>query len=549
MAYYKLEALSFTYPNCRVPALDDICLDIREGEFLLVIGGSGSGKSTLLRHLKSVLAPHGKRSGSVLFNGEPLEKADERTQAELIGFVMQHPDDQIVTDKVWHELAFGLESLGVPQNEMRLRVAEMASYFGIGSLFYKEVATLSGGQKQLLNLASVMAMGPKVLLLDEPTSQLDPIAAADFLNTVKKLNTELGITVVLSEHRLEEAMPLADRVAVMENGRIAVCDSPANTASKLYRLGSPMFGAMPAAARISCGVGRAEEPALTVNDGRRMLLSMELEPRLLPRTQKIDHRGKPLIEAKQLFFRYEKDGEDVLRGLDISLWPGEIAAVVGGNGAGKSTLLAVLSGARLPYRGKLTVNGERKNKKFNAFDERIALLHQDPRTLFAFDTVRQELVSAASSRSAQNAESRANSMAELMELTGLMDRHPFDLSGGEQQRAAIAKVLLCEPNVLMLDEPTKGMDAGFKKSFGNKLVELKEKGYSILLVSHDVEFCAEYSDSVGFMFDGCIVSHNTPREFFCKNTFYTTAANRIARDVYPNALLTEEVISLASDGE
>ena len=317
MADYKLEALSFTYPNTAAPALDGIDLEVREGEFLLVIGPSGGGKSTLLKHLKTVLAPHGERSGRVLFCGRELSSVPEREQAAGIGFVFQHPDDQLVTDKVWHELAFGLESLGESPERMRVRVAEMASYFGLESVFYKDVAELSGGQKQLLNLASVMAMAPEALVLDEPTSCLDPIAAFDFLTTVKKLNTELGLTVILSEHRLEEAMPFADRVIVLENGRITAEGAPKRVAEELYKKASPMFFAMPSAARLSLALG--QETALTVNEGRRMLLSMGLIKKSLPGTEAAKSEAEPMINAKELFFRYEKNGEDVLRGLELNV--------------------------------------------------------------------------------------------------------------------------------------------------------------------------------------------------------------------------------------
>lgn len=547
MAHIKIEDLTFSYPNSGFNALESVSLEVGAGEFLLVIGRSGCGKSTLLRHLKPALAPHGERSGRVLFDGVPVEELPEREQAARIGFVFQHPDDQIVTDKVWHELAFGLESLGLSKERIRLRVAEMASYFSLEDMFCRSVDELSGGQKQLLNLASVMAMEPDVLILDEPTSQLDPIAATEFLSTVKKLNTELGLTVIMSEHRLEEAMPFADRTAVMEAGRITVCAEPRETAKALFEMDSPMFRAMPSAARISCAVRPGDTPALTVNEGREFISRLSPEKKAIPLPALKKPSAAPVLKADGLFFRYEKDGRDILKGLDIELYRGGIYGLVGGNGAGKSTLLSVLSGQNAPYRGRLTLNGKRLKPRFSAFENRIAHLDQDPRTLFSAETVEEDLYNAAASRNAEGAKERVLAIAELMEVGDCLKRHPFDLSGGEQQRAAIAKVLLTEPEALLLDEPTKGMDAAVKEAFGKKLLELKETGLAILVVSHDIEFCAEFADRAGFMFDGSISSENSARGFFCENTFYTTAANRIARGYFENALLTGEVIGLASE--
>ena len=532
MAAFAIEHLTFAYPKAASPALNDISFSVREGEFFLLCGVSGGGKSTLLRHLKSVLTPYGTRSGRVLLDGKPLETWDARTQAQRIGFVLQQPDDQLVTDKVWHELAFGLESLGTDAQTMRLRVGEMASFFGIQTWFDRSVDTLSGGQKQLLNLASVMAMHPDVLVLDEPTGQLDPIAAAEFLHTVQRLNRELGVTVILSEHRLEDALPMADRAAVLEQGRLTALGTPDEVARALLERGSPFFAAMPTPVRVWGGVGAPGKCPLDIRAGRALLETLRPSP--LPATNTpADSDGAPLLQLRECWFRYDRDGADVLKGLSLTVRAGELLAIVGGNGAGKSTALAVLAGQRRPYRGKVLQKAKR-----------IAALCQEPRAMFVKDTVRADLEDALRTLSLPAAERqpRMDAAVAAMALSPLLERHPFDLSGGEQQRAAIAKLLLARPDVLLLDEPTKGMDAAFRASFGALLRALCEQGTAVVLVSHDIEFCAAYADRAALLFDGQILSEGRTRAFFAGNHFYTTAANRMARPWLPDAILCREVI-------
>lgn len=523
MAAFALEHLTFAYPKAEAPALDDLSFTVREGEFFLLCGVSGSGKSTLLRHLKTVLTPYGTRSGQVLLDGAPLESFDAHAQTQRIGFVLQQPDDQIVTDKVWHELAFGLENLGTDVQTMRLRVGEMASFFGIQEWFDRDVNTLSGGQKQLLNLASVMAMHPDVLVLDEPTGQLDPIAASEFLHTVQRLNRELGVTVILSEHRLEEALPMADRAAVLERGRITALGTPEEVARALLEQNSPFFTAMPTPVRVWGGVGAPGKCPLDIRAGRAMLL--QLQPDAAPIDEITGVSGDTLLSLRECWFRYDRDGADVLKGLTMEVRAGELLAVVGGNGAGKSTALAVLAGQCRPYRGKV----QRKT-------ERIAALCQDPRALFLKDTVRTDLEDTLRTLP------RMDAAIEAMALEPILDRHPFDLSGGEQQRAAIAKLLLANPDVLLLDEPTKGMDAAFKAAFGALLQKLCAQGTAVVIVSHDIEFCAAYTDRAALLFDGQLISVGRTRAFFTGNHFYTTAANRMARPWLPDAILCREVI-------
>ena len=549
MAHFEIKNLSFSYPASKNGlALKEINLSIDRGEYIAVCGKSGSGKTTLLKHLKSVLSPHGNMEGEIYFEGKPLKESDLRQQSSKIGYVMQNPDNQIVTDKVWHELAFGLESLGIDQKTIRLRVAEMASYFGIQGWFHKNVTELSGGQKQLLNLASIMAMQPTVLILDEPTSQLDPIAAADFLNTVRKINLELGTTVIITEHRLEDIFHAADRVVVMEKGSIIAADEPHKIGEFLKAETNEMFAAMPSPVQIYYGVENDLRCPLTVREGRNWLSSLlkdkEIKIASIEEREEEDEETKvPAVTLKEVWFRYEKEAPDVLKGVNLQIPKGKIFAIVGGNGTGKSTTLKSICNICKPYRGQVLIDGKKidKYKSSELFKGNLAMLPQDPQSLFVKKTVREDLEEMLLSGEDKK---RVEEVADICDITDLLESHPYDLSGGEQQRAALAKVLLTEPKILLLDEPTKGIDNFFKLKFAEILGRLREKGVTILMVSHDVEFCAKYADRVGMFFDGSVVTTNTPKLFFSQNSFYTTAANRMSRHIFENAITNEDVIKL-----
>ncbi len=578
MAHIKIKNLTFSYPGFdETPALDDVSLDIPQGQYVTLCGRSGSGKSTLLNQLKTVLTPNGKRTGEIFLDDTPLEKVDLRTQAMEIGYVMQDPDSQIVTDKVWHELAFGLENLGIDQSTMRTRVAEMASYFGIQGWFHKDVSNLSGGQKQLLNLASIMAMQPGVLILDEPTSQLDPIAASDFLNTVKKINIELGTTIIITEHRLEDIFHASDKVVVLERGRVLLEDAPVNVGRKLKEKNDEMFTAMPAPVRIYYGTKSAlsgeyskspENIPLTVREGRTWLnILFEGQKELITSSDeeyydenKIQQAQEPAIRFKDVWVRYDRDLPDILKGATFDVPRNKIFAVVGGNGAGKSTSLRTICRMIKPYRGKIFIDGK-KIEAYNSaelFRGKIAMLPQDPKSLFVKTTAREELEEMLGVKKAAEYEKEVEKkgtdnvpldphiaeVASECEITGLLNMHPYDLSGGEQQRLALAKVLLTNPEILLLDEPTKGLDNFFKLHFAQILNGLKDRGVTILMVSHDVEFCARHADIVGMFFDGDLITTNTPDKFFGQNSFYTTAANRMSRHLFTNAITDEDVVRL-----
>ncbi|MBQ7099460.1 MAG: ATP-binding cassette domain-containing protein [Oscillospiraceae bacterium] len=526
MELASIQNLTFTYPEQEVSVLRDITLTLRPGDFAVLAGPSGSGKSTLLRQLKTVLAPHGRREGQILLNGTPIDEIPAREQAAKIGFVMQSPDSQIVTDKVWHELAFGLESLGVSNTEIRGRVAEMASFFGIQTWFHRSTNRLSGGQKQLLNLASIMVLQPELLILDEPTSQLDPIAATDFLQTLGRINRELGTTILICEHRLEDVIPMANRLIVMDQGAVIADDTPIQSFELLRKLNHPMLLSMPTPMRVWSAVGFDCSCPLTVSDGRNALSEFALNHPIRPVEKRpyIQPHAEPCMELKEAWFRYEKDSPDVLKGISLAAYPGELLCILGGNGTGKSTTLSILSGAGKPYRGRRV-----------AATDRISALPQNPQMLLVHRNVREELLSIAD-------EDRAGEMAALCRLEGLLDRHPYDLSGGEQQRTALAKVLLQNPDILLLDEPTKGLDNDFKELFASILRELTARGVCIIMVSHDVEFCAKYASRCALFFDGGIVTVDAPQPFFAGKSFYTTAANRMARHLLPDAVTPEDVI-------
>ncbi|MDR0436621.1 MAG: ATP-binding cassette domain-containing protein [Propionibacteriaceae bacterium] len=585
MALIQVEQLSFAFPNTEQDVLHAVSFELAAGEFALLIGQSGCGKTTLLKHLKTALTPYGTRSGAVRFDGRPLGEVPQAEQARRIGFVLQNPDNQIVTDKVWHELAFGLESLGTPSDVIRRRVAEMASFFGIGDWYHRNVDTLSGGQKQLLNLAAVMTMQPDLLLLDEPTAQLDPIAAVDFLAATKRINDEIGTTVLVTEHRLETAFPLADRVLTLNDGRLVADEPPRTVGLALVHESDPMVAALPAAVRLSlaldapdsvrtspeCAVAppRPAECPVSIREGRAYLarkldhahLIAEPGHRLgFPESKDVENAVKarsatevgdadgaePIISARDLWFRYSRGDDDVLRGVDLTVRQGEFACLVGGNGSGKTTTLRVLSGLHKPYRGKVRLLGldPTKAKGMELTRAGLAVLPQDPQTLFMRNTIGDDLDDVATTHFPEKEERAAMvaSAAAAAEITELLERHPYDVSGGEQQRAALALALLTRPKLLLLDEPTKGMDAFFKAKLAGVLRRLIDQGLSILMVSHDVEFAAEHASRCLLFFDGVVVTEGVPREFFSGNSFYTTAANRMSRGLVSGAITVSDLV-------
>ena len=648
MKIIELKKLSFRYSGEDKEVLSDIDLAIEEGGFYVICGASGSGKSTLLRQLKTSLQPVGQRSGRILYYGRDLEEVSQYTQSAKIGFVFQNPDTQIVTDKVWHELAFGLESIGMPQDMIRVRVAEMASYFGIQNWFYQSTDTLSGGQKQLLNLASVMVMHPKVLLLDEPVSQLDPIAAADFMATVHKLHAEFGITVIMAEHSLEEVAAYVDEVIFMKEGRLIAKGKMEELGNILETHDPSMEEILTVPMQIARGYEKLqkkkEDAAFTTNDripytvalgqkwmAQRFPLAKQEEIKGFPfikqeETEKFafakqeeaqrflgakqeeagrfpgakqeeagrfpgakqeeagrvtsvkQKEKKPLpakdpkkqnrvkrslgykkifhaIQCTELCYHYPQADVDVVDHLSFFVDEGSIFALMGGNGSGKTTTLHLLGGLLKPQKGTIEFFGKAlaKYKEKELRNGILGVLPQDPTTLFVRKTVEEDLYEVLEEQNQIKTffgETRQEIWQNVIALLGIEDllkKHPYDLSGGEQQKAALAKVLLRQPAILLLDEPTKGLDAGSKKRLGELLVGLSQKKVTILMVSHDIEFCAKYATKAGLFFDGNIASMQDTKEFFVENHFYTTAANRMCRNYFPDVVTVQDAIRVCAD--
>lgn len=514
----------------------------------MLCGPSGGGKTTLLRHLKRELTPVGSGSGNVRYKGQLLADLPAETAAGEIGIVFQNPDAQIVMDTVWHELAFSMENMGYPPAVMRSRLAEIAGLFGLEPLLYKSVHELSGGQKQLLNLASVLLLQPRLLLLDEPTSQLDPVAAREFIQTLRRLNEEMSMTVIISEHRLEEVLPLADRVLLLQGGVLQAQGSPREfvrgadqkqeqeqvfsrhaylpTASRLFLALTPEAVTLP-----------LETIPLTVREGKRWLGTLGAarhHSAAVPETEGATLTGAPLLDCREVTFRYEKDGPEVLKKLTLSLHQGELLAVMGGNGAGKSTLLHVLSGLMKPQRGKVQL----------AKGVTTGFLAQNPLLYFSYDTAAEELRHMAEIAGLSPGEEKKETdrLLDVFELRSVLSSHPHDLSGGQQQKLALAMVMLLKPGVLLLDEPTKGLDPAAKDRFADLLSHLLEQGMSIIMVTHDVEFAARHASRCALLFDGSITSQGAPPDFFSSNYFYTTVVNRMVRELLPQALTIEDVI-------
>lgn len=528
MPAIEVRSLSFSYPGADAAVLEGLDWSVPQGAFALLVGGTGSGKSTLLSLLKPEIAPAGERTGDTRVLGENVADMDVRASAERVGYVFQDPENQIVCETVWHEMAFGLENLGMSRDEMRRRVAETSYFFGLEDWLHRDTDTLSGGRKQLLSLAAVLALRPRVLLLDEPTSQLDPVAEKSFLHALFRVNRELGCTVVVATHQPRPMLEYATCAYRIEDGRVREVSDIASLGHRKELFSDEVSG-WGASRRAKNGVFSSTSGQLGSLDprtgapgakkGLKSDKSAEFEAQILPqddsgapsraggcRILPKMHAGSATTLAGS-WFRYDRASGWVLRGLDAAFSAGAVHAVVGGNGCGKSTMLSVLA---------KTVRLQRGHMERGAAS--AALLPQNPKALLVAETVRDELMEWASNCGYDEAVARER--AASLGLSGLDGRHPYDLSGGQRQLLALAKLLLIGPELLLLDEPTKGLDLASCRIIARALRGHAEAGGTVIMATHDLDFAEQVADDIAMMFDGEIACMEPPADFFSDNVFY-----------------------------
>ena len=523
MEILNIDRLSFTYSEAKAPVLKDVTFSLTPGSFTVLMGESGSGKSTLLRLIKRELSPRGKAEGEISLLGKPVSELTPRESAFAVGFVAQLPEEQIITDRVWHELAFTGESAGMGDALLRRRVGEIASYFGMGDWFRKETDTLSGGQKQLLALASVLSAEPALLLLDEPTSRLDPVAEGEFLSLLERLNREMGVTVLLATHDPARVLGMADRLLYLEEGTLLYDGTPRDVCARFAEEKLPV---LPTATRVWHSLGKKGECPLTLREGRAMLTGKTY--RTLPAKEL--PQGETVLETKTLCFRFARDSAPLCDRLSFALHKGEHLAIVGGNGSGKTTLLRLLGGFLKPVSGKILLDGKPLQKYGgDLWHRRMAYLPQEPAALFGEETVGEEYLLYCKKKGIDPAV--AEELASRLGIEHLWERHPLDLSGGELQLCALGRLLLQQPEILLLDEPTKGVDAFATRRLEAILQELVAKGTAILTVTHDLEFAGRNAHTCALLFDGVLTEPRPVEEFFTQNRFYTTDLSRMTQGV------------------
>lgn len=539
-----IKHLTFTYSEQSTPILNDISLTVNSGDFLVIVGDTGSGKTTFLNNLKRELLPRGTRKGTVLVAGKPIGSMTKLTSAQTVGYVAQDPQAQPVTATVIEELAFSLENIGCPSNEIERRITELANFLGLDQNLDRQIHQLSGGQLQLVNLASVLILRPKLILLDEPTSQLDPLTAQHFLTVLQRINRELGITIILTEHRLSTVAAMANRMILLQDHRLSFDGDPRSGLAKMISDDHLSFF-VPSISKLflTNQIETAHLP-ISVASAQQAIHRHHLRFKAAATRNHstVSVNSKPILSVNNISFSF--DGrKNVLQHLNLSVTSGNWLSIIGKNGSGKSTLLSLISGLLTPQHGKIRFNHQLVWKMKVAQRIRsLSFLSQTPSLQFTTDTVREELTIQAAELKLTNPQERVNYLINELHLGEIQGQNPFDISGGQQQLLGLAIALMAVPDLLILDEPTKGLDPYTKIEIGKILKQYQKAGMTIISASHDMEFCARFADQCGFMFDGHLNTLLPTKSFFGDNFFFTTPINRIARDQVHDAMLPSDLV-------
>ncbi|MGF2385394.1 ABC transporter ATP-binding protein [Lentilactobacillus otakiensis] len=543
----KVDHLTFTYPDQTTPVIDGVNLVINCGDFVVLAGATGSGKTTLINHFKKELVPNGQRQGKVLIHQQPISDLSKLESAKTVGYVGQNPATQPIMPTVVDELAFALENVGESSAEIERRIAELANYLGLDQLLHQPIEALSGGQLQLVNLASVLILRPEVILLDEPTAQLDPLSTQHFFEVLARIHDELGMTIVLTEHNLGSVLALANRLVLLQNHQIDYDGQPRFGLTKMAD-DSKLKYFVPQVSQIFLGTDSyLDNLPISVAEGQAAIRDWKLRFNGdLEQNEQTDLTAS-ILTATDLTFSFDHQ-QNVIDHLDLDLKAGDWLSIVGKNGSGKSTLLSILAGLRVPQHGKAKYDGQVVWKMATLKrNQRISFLSQTPTLQFGASTVGEELTRQAQALQLDFPDKQVKMMIDRLNLTSVINQSPFDLSGGQQQLLGIALALMAEPDLLILDEPTKGLDPYTKHFLGRLLHEINANGTTILVASHDMAFCATYSKHCAFMFDGHLNTVLPTRAFFADNFFFTTPVNRLLRNQVPQAILPRDV-KLVSEG-
>ncbi|MDD2212577.1 MAG: ATP-binding cassette domain-containing protein [Clostridia bacterium] len=561
MAFIKVEDLTYYYPETETPALEKINLSLNRGEFVLVLGSSGCGKSSLVRALAGLLPDFygGRFGGRIYLENQEIRTIKRSALVKKVGMVFQDPESQLIMSSVEQELVLGMENLGLPVSLMKRRLMEVGEAFALSPYLQQRVTQLSGGLQQKVVLASILAMQPEILILDEPTSQLDPVAGEEILTTVRKLNEDQGMTVILIEQRLERCFHLADRVVVMEKGRIV--QNQTNLKQLVVwavKEGSPFLPPLP---KLFARSGFTRIP-LTVKEGRGLLseetggrfscLSAEAaadQTGLVSRSQKKAKKPSPspcltgekelLLQVENVAYTYE-NGVEALKEINLELYAGDFLVLMGENAAGKTTLLKNTRGLLQPTKGTVRFLGqELKTRPIEEWAGEIGYLSQYPGDYLFLPTVREEIEFTLDNLHLPKGV-RVDLLLEKLGLTKFAESYARDLSSGERQRVALAAVLAADPKLIILDEPTRGLDYELKAHLGEILQNLQKEGRAILLVTHDVEFAAEYAAEIALMTQGTIIAKGSKEEMLSDSAFFSPQVAKLF-----GGLCAEPVVTLA----